>query len=386
MVRSIVLVVVVSALAGQLGCSGSHETPNDAGVDKGSAAGTGGTAAGTGGSAAGIGGGAAGTGGSATGIGGSAAGTGGSAAGTGGTGGGPGCTLQSPGPRALTKVLDGAPWTLSQRVGGMAVDAQNRVYLEDGGDVWRVDCQSFSDYLTLDEAAAKTPPTLTNRITGLDLGPDGLLYVAMSGPASGGKTVSVVVRSSAAHVAEPWIDVSSVGVARVAVISADRVAIVNATGLYTASAADQTLVYPTAMLQSAEGCTRRDLTAAPTGVFLYQPGCNGSALYRGNVDGSGVATVTGFTPTSVCTARDPKGGFYMVIDDCPQCATRIYHLADGATDRSQATLVETTPSLADVKTQESQANLLAFEFCSMAAASDGSLYIQSYQQLWKVWP
>ncbi len=324
--RFIVLSVIVVALAGQLGCSGSPAARVDAG------------------------------GGGETGS----------------------------GPRALTKVVDNAPWRGLQRVGGIAVDEQNRVYFEDTENVWLVDGENISTYLTIEEAAAKTPATVTNRITDLDRGPDGLLYVALSGFPSTGTAVAVVVRSSSAHVAEPWIDVSSIDVARLSVLSADRVAIVNVGGLYTASSTSQMLVYPNALLENSETCALQGLSAAPTGVFLYQPGCNGSPLYRGNVDGSGVATFTGFTPTVICTARDPKGGFYIVVDDCPECVTRIYHLADGATDKADATLVETAPSLAEAAA--AQYDPLTFVFCSMAAAEDGTLYLQTFQQMWKVSP
>jgi hypothetical protein len=75
-----------------------------------------------------------------------------------------------------------------------------------------------------------------------------------------------------------------------------------------------------------------------------------------------------------------------VINDCPECVLRIYHLPDGATDKGQATLVETTPSLADAQAAAAQTDPLSFVFCSMAAASDGSLYLQTFQQLWKVSP
>ena len=99
------------------------------------------------------------------------------------------------GHHALTKVVDDAPWrTGLQRVGGIAADAQNRVYFEDTENVWLIDGQNVSTYLTLQEAAAKTPPTVTNRITDLDRGPDGLLYVALSGYDST-RAVVVVVRS-----------------------------------------------------------------------------------------------------------------------------------------------------------------------------------------------
>ncbi len=328
MLRSLVLLVVVPALAGQLGCSGAPAAPVDAGVEGGREAG--------------------------------------------------------PGHRTLTRVVNDAPWKGLQRVGGMAVDAQNRVYFEDTENVWLVDGQNVSTYLTLEEAAANAPPTVTSWISDLDRGPDGLLDVVVSGFGSMGNAVAVVVRASSPHAAQPWLDVSSIGAARLSVISADRAAVVNVAGLHTASATGQTLVYPNALLDNAENCALHDLTAAPTGVFLYQPGCNGSPLYRGNVDGSGVAKVTGFFVTHICTARDPNGGFYIVVDDFPPGATRIYHLADGATDAAAATLVETTPSLAAVKAM--QDDPVIFMFCSMAAASDGSIYLQSFQQLWKVSP
>jgi len=280
-------------------------------------------------------------------------------------------------------VIDNAPWMGLQRSGGMAVDSQNRVYLEDTQDVWIIEGQNVSKYLTLDEAAAKNPVTVQNYITDLDIGPDGLLYIALSG-FSDTAAVTVIVRSSGPHVAQPWLDVSSIGAARLSVISANRAAVVNVGGLYTLSATGPTLVYPNDQLENRENCALQDLSATPTGAFLYQPGCNGSALFRGNVDGSGVSTVTGFYVTYICTARDPRGGFYMAVDDFPPGAFRIYHFADGATAAADATLVETTPPFGQV--QGLQADPLDFVFCSMAAATDGSIYVQTFSQLWKVSP
>jgi len=291
------------------------------------------------------------------------------------------------GHRVLTKVIDNAPWKGLQHVGGMAVDAQNRVYFEDTENVWLVDGQNVTKYLTLAEATAQIPPTVTAYISDLDRGPDGLIYVAVSGFGDMGNLIAAVLRSSSPHVVQRWLDVSSINAARMSVVAADRVAVVNVGGLYAASLTGQTLAYPNAMLDNAENCAAQDLTAAPTGTFLYQPGCNGSPLYRGNVDGSGVAKVTGFNLSHICTARDPKGGFYIVVDDFPPGATRIYHLADGATDAADATLVETTPSLAEVAQMEMmRVDPVLFMFCSMAAASDGTLFLQTFQQLWRVSP
>jgi len=112
-------------------------------------------------------------------------------------------------------------------------------------------------------------------------------------------------------------------------------------------------------------------------VFLYQPGCNGSALYRGNVDGSGVAEVRGFTPTSTCTARDPKGGFYIVIDDCPECITRTYHLPTARPTGQRPRSSKRRPRL--LLQRQHRTTSWPSTFCSMAAASDGSIFIQTFQ-------
>jgi hypothetical protein len=141
------------------------------------------------------------------------------------------------------------------------------------------------------------------------------------------------------------------------------------------------------------GCACQDLAADRSGTFLYQSGCNGYPLLRGQTDGSGVGVLY---PTSLvgpsdiaadnflCVARDPAGGFYLAVDDPNDGAPRLYHVADDAQGRSGLTWIETAPSFAEASQQRS--NVFGFDFCSLATAPDGTVYFQTYAQLWKVSP
>ena len=141
------------------------------------------------------------------------------------------------------------------------------------------------------------------------------------------------------------------------------------------------------------GCAAEDFVAAPSGVFLYQPGCNGYPLVRGNIDGTGVGeyyqaslTQPGPIPADnfLCSARDPSGGFFVVIDNYPENAPRLYHLAEDAHGTTGVTWIQTVPTFGQAK--QSQGEVFAFYYCSVAAALDGTVFFQTYHQLWKVSP
>jgi hypothetical protein len=132
-------------------------------------------------------------------------------------------------------------------------------------------------------------------------------------------------------------------------------------------------------------------------VFLYQPGCNGYPLLRGNADGTGVGVLynTTITPPSavsadnfLCSARDPSGGFYIIVEDVSDGAPRLYHLAGDAQGTARPTTdpvwIPTVPSFAQAK--KSQSETFGFLFCSIATARDGTVFFQTYHQLWKVSP
>ena len=203
------------------------------------------------------------------------------------------------------------------------------------------------------------------------------------------------MRSSQPHQVEPWLDLSPTltDVANMAVIDDGVVGVISRTGFWMFSDGGSQLVYGQSPLSGYHGCACQDLAAARSGFFLYQPGCNGSPILRGRSDGSGVGVLynTALTQASevpasnfTCVARDPSGGFYFIAQNISDGAPRLYHVADDAQGASGLTWIETAPSFAEAKNRAS--NVFGFSYCSLATAGDGTVYFQTYAQLWKVSP
>ena len=169
-------------------------------------------------------------------------------------------------------------------------------------------------------------------------------------------------------------------------------------GLFTATAAGPQLVYADSSL--GPSCARGNITrgtfaVGPTGLFLFSHGCDGSPMLRGNFDGSGVIEL--YKPSSspiaadnfTCLARDPAGGFYVMVTGDgtgtrPPSGTRIYHLADDAGGTSGFTRMGTVPSFDQARL--GQVDPTVFTTCALAAAPDGTLYVQTLNQVWKLAP
>ena len=294
--------------------------------------------------------------------------------------------------RVLSLVLQGAPWYASQATSGMAVDSLNRVYLGDHDNVYLVDGTALSIYLSAAEAAG--PSSSGSRFDDLDIGPDERLYVQTSAFFTGTGQRSGIVRSGQAHQAEWWVNTSPLDqMQKLAVIGDGYLAMVTSHGFWTISAAGAQLVYQPAQLTSTDNCTCQDLAAGPSGVFLYQSGCNGYPLLRGHADGTGVGVLynTTITPPSavsasnfLCSTRDPSGGFTIIVEDASDRAPRLYHVAEAVQGSTGLTWIPTAPSFAEAKA--SQRETFGFYFCSIATAQDGTVYFQTYHQLWKVSP
>jgi hypothetical protein len=298
-------------------------------------------------------------------------------------------------PRTLSLVLFNAPWKATQRVQGMAVDAQSRIFLEDQTNVYLVEGKTVSTYLTLAETTAGTTVQAA-MIKDLDLDSNGLLYVLVWGGSIYVPTSTLVVRSSAAHVADPWLDVtaSSNFALRMSVSAPGRVGIVDRDGLKMASAAGSSLVYGHQALEGGGGCAAEDFRIASSGVFLYEPGCNVAPLLRGNVDGSGVAVLyqgavfkapqSPYIPNFTCAARDPAGGFYVIVGSVDFEPPNLYHIAEDASGTRGLELIDTVPTFSFAA--KTQSETFAFDYCSLAVGPDGTVYYQTYSQIWKVSP
>ena len=282
--------------------------------------------------------------------------------------------------RALTKVAD-ASWSITQDTAGIAVDANQRVYVAVFDKVYVVDGASVSEYLTIDEArsTAGLAPSGIDSFYDMDSAPDGSLFLL---------TRDGVLRSTSAHSATLWQRTNQTQFL-LGVVANDEVAIIrDFYGLFSLNGTAASQLYTSQQLQGTNNCATQDLAISTHGVFLYQPGCNGSSLMRGRIDGSKVerfyeAEPAGINPMNannfLCAARDPLGGFY-VIGQTPD-GSQLYHLCEGATRYAGYNQIPTTPSFT-----EAANGSLKFRYCSLVAASDGTVFIQSYNQVWRVTP
>lgn len=220
----------------------------------------------------------------------------------------------------------------------------------------------------------------------MDIGPDDVLSI-ISG--------DTILHSSSPREVEVWRELPAASwfqsYQSISVYSADAVAIARAEGISFATDDDLRLRYDTVAL-GAGACGREDLSVAPSGVFLYASGCTELPLLRGNVDGSGVGVLyatenLGESPLRtddfLCSARDPRGGFYLVVHTETGLAARLFHLTETSGDRQGFTEVQTVPSLVEVSEGEFDST---FSYCAMAVAPDGSVYIQTFGQLWRLSP
>lgn len=299
-------------------------------------------------------------------------------------------------PRKLSLVLRGAPWYATQATMGIAVDSLNRVYVADYANVFVVDGASIDTFLTVTDAP--NPNGARLGFGDLDIGPDGQLYIVSTAFLAGTSWTVGIVRSNMPHQAQPWVDLSAVDQPqKLAVIDSGVVGIVSRDGFWRFTAAGGQVVYDMSRLKDSYGCAAQDLAAGPSGIFLYQPGCNGYPILRGNADGSGVgvlydtAILQPSTPLPAenftCVARDPSGGFYMIIDVYVDGSTepRLYHVAEDAQGTTGLTEIPTDPSFGQAKKTQNDA-VFGFDYCSIAVAHDGTVFYQTYGQLWKVSP
>jgi hypothetical protein len=300
------------------------------------------------------------------------------------------------GPRTLSLVLRGAPWFATQATMGIAVDDFNRVYVGDDATVFVVDGTSIGTYLAVTDAP--NPNGARLGFGDLDIGPDGQLYIVSTAFLVGTSWTVGIVQSSTAHHAQPWADLSAVDQPqKLAAIDGGHVGLVSRDGFWTFTEQGGQVVYDMTRLKDTFGCASQDLAAAPSGIFLYQPGCNAYPILRGQADGSGVGVLYDtvvLQPSSplpadnfTCVARDPSGGFYMIVDVYVDGSTepRLYHVAEDAQGTTGLTWIPTVPSFGEAKKTQND-SVFGFDFCSIAVARDGTVFYQTYGQLWRVSP
>jgi hypothetical protein len=294
--------------------------------------------------------------------------------------------------RVLSQVLKGGPWKSGQATQGIAADDSGRVFIGDKNNIYSVEGNTATVHISLEEAAV-APGTLFN-FHDFDISPEGRLYMLLAAAFSDKGYVLRISRSSQAHEAEVWVDLPyAVASQYLAVIREGYLAVIQDERMWAVTAAGAKQVYDHDLFMLLDPCATRDLSADTTGQFLFQPGCARSGLLRGNIDGSGIAilyplgTGSAIAASSfLCSARDPSGGFMVVVRDARDGAPKLYHIAADAQGPTGLDWIRTEPSFADAALSDDNADPSGFDFCSLAVAKNGTVYYQTFSQLWKVEP
>jgi len=372
------------------GTSGAGGTYDGNGGD--SAEGGGSNAAGDGNAAASNDAGVPGSGGAgATGARGGTGGSGarGGSAGTGGSGGSGGGAGKSSAPHVGTARLKhiALDASLAPLLGttGIAVDHDGRVYASDAEAVYRVTDTTVETFLTAaDIEAGLTMGALVPRIDDIDIDPDDTLYVMASG---------ILVSARAPHDFDLVLDMrlytDFFEASHLGVVTGGYAAVVKDDGLWRVSGEPENR-YAAEQLGWSSGCEREDLAVAQTGTFLYQPGCVGSPLIRGDVAGGEVGVL--YEPVSntdnpleaqnfLCVGRDPAGGFYVVVDNDLN-HTELFHLAE-QNDGTGVQRIEMEPTLQSVR--ERSEPPFAMRYCSIAVDPEaGSVSLLTVGELYRI--
>ncbi len=293
----------------------------------------------------------------------------------------------------IAQVLKDAQWGYGQHTMGFAVDSTGLVYVQDEMNVYVVDGDVIDVFLTAEEAAGVAGLGYV-RFQDMDIGPDDQLYIS---------TYETILKTDTAHTAEVWGDYRGPDglymiQGKLSVISDDEVLLAADHSLYRLNHSESEVVYDNeenTALQWHTGCTCQELTASRSGVFLYQPGCNGSPIMRGSADGSGVGVLYDShfgddkdaldADNFLCSARDPEGGFYVVVDSADgKVGAVLFHLTEDSNESRGFGIVPTVPTLTQAEVIADET--FSFGFCSLAVAPDGVIYMQTMSQLWRIVP
>ena len=286
-------------------------------------------------------------------------------------------------PRTLTRVATEFEWQARYDVPDLIVTPAGRVFLETPYKIYEVEGSHANVYLTDVEAIAAVGLNDGYEFGGLDVDQHETLYATFSGR---------LIRMNAAHRVEPWRTApgsAHLQAIRVRVLGVNDVLTLGKAGIWRVTAqtpATQLFSFP----EAEDRYPYPEFALGRSGTFLFQPDSAQKILQRGYFDGSNIASVdtiydgalAGGMATErsqfLCTAADPQGGFYVVVHD--SVSRQLYHLTDDAHDLVGATRIEVAPSFADAATPNSR----SFERCKLAAALDGTVYLQTAVELWQM--
>jgi hypothetical protein len=288
-------------------------------------------------------------------------------------------------PRTLTTQATEGEWYNKGATQGLVVAPNGHVFLETAYKIYEIAGAQVSEYLTDVEAQAAIGSHGGYGFGGLGIDQHGMLYASYSGS---------LIRSTEPHQLEFWrADPGSVMAPALglSVLGPDDVIALGTEGAWrvTAQAAATPLQ---SFLPIHDSCPYPRLNLAVSGAFVLQRTCSWKLIERGHFDGSTISDFRtwfdGTFPPSgssgaaqfLCAAADPQGGFYFVVKQ--DNSTQLYYLTDDATETTGVSKIAVSPSLDQVAAMSTDNETL--QLCNLAAASGGTLYLQTSKLLLRV--
>jgi hypothetical protein len=283
--------------------------------------------------------------------------------------------------RALTLWAGPTIWTSLTRAA--AIDESERVYVTDGANVYRVVDGKPESYLTsaeLKAVLARDPSNIS-----IDTDSKGTLYIFDDG---GGATM--LLSSGAPHEVKVVRAITDATLdptfpAYMQAVDTDTVAFIARQGLFVSSPTSLTLVYDETKLGgSTISCAAEYLTVTREGFAFYLPGCNGTALLGGKLDGSGFGEVMSMDVMRKADpklsnfdgmGRDRKGGVVVNME------SRLFSFDT----KGAYAPIGTNPTMADYQTSTGEVTNV-FYLRPVLVGPSGAIYIVTGKSVLKIAP
>ena len=248
-----------------------------------------------------------------------------------------------------------------------AVDKDDRLYFTDGSQIYIADGAGARVLYSQAILSADFDADATEYGVGnLSLSPDGRLF-AFVNLSSARFTTAVYAADGQGHL-RLFADFKSFwpNYPVIAAVTSDYV-LAPFDSLYCVTSSQVTPIYgpSTTIYWDAYGCANRAIAAEASGVFYYTSGCNGSSLFAGQTDGSGVAKLAALTDLStdfyanfLAIAAAPHGGSIANLG-------KDFFYVDAAKTHIR---LDMTPSTSGAYEQ----------YCAAAVASTDTIYIVCY--------
>jgi hypothetical protein len=271
-------------------------------------------------------------------------------------------------PRTWRQLIGPGVWMPSSLARTAAIDSHETLYVTNGSDVFAVSMAGVASvYASANEIDAADATPGGTGVIGLDVGPDDQLYILT--------LVHVLVSAGAGQVAQ-LRPVPNLPLA-FSVLDANRILVVDYTGLQDVTPAGAQLVYGKSMLMGGNNCGGEYLAVQRDGVFFYSPGCLNSPMMRGQAGGGGVAVVlaanlkpTVNADTFDCVTRAPTGGFVISATSTMGTANAALIQSD---ESGQWTEIVSQPSM--FAYESSLGSVILFDGRPVEVGASGAIYI-----------